>query len=125
MFRSRAQALAALGAPAVSLALTLTALPRHVKVEMTAPQRRSLPVKEKKRPWQKHYDDVIPGHNGMSPSGNVRGEVVYANYGRPEDFALLAEKGVSVKGKIVLVRYGAVFRGIKPREAAKRGPRAC
>ncbi|MFA1550943.1 M28 family peptidase [Actinomadura chokoriensis] len=95
--------------------------PRHVKVEMTAPQRRTLPVKEEKRPWQEHYDEVIPGHNGLSPSGDVRGEVVYANYGRPEDFELLAGNGVSVKDKIVLVRYGAVFRGIKPREAAKRG----
>ncbi|HEY8480526.1 MAG TPA: M28 family peptidase [Spirillospora sp.] len=107
--------------PEVRTYYAYLSLPKRVKVEMTAPQRRSLPVKEKRRPWQKHYDDVIPGHNGMSPSGNVRGEVVYANYGRPEDFALLAEKGVSVKGKIVLVRYGAVFRGIKPREAARHG----
>ncbi|WP_412518411.1 M28 family peptidase [Actinomadura madurae] len=107
--------------PEVRTYYAYLSLPRRVKVEMTAPHRRTLPVKEKKRPWQKHYDDVIPGHNGMSPSGNVRGEVVYANYGRPEDFALLAEKGVSVQGKIVLVRYGAVFRGIKPREAAERG----
>ncbi len=86
-------------------------------------RHRTLPVKEKKRPWQKHYDDVIPGHNGFSPSGNVRGEVVYANYGRPEDFALLAKNGVSVKDKIVLVRYGAVFPGssrARPPSAARR-----
>ncbi|MFD0683410.1 M28 family peptidase [Actinomadura fibrosa] len=98
--------------------------PKRVSVEMTAPRRLDLPVKEKPRPWQKHFDQVIPGHNGMSPSGDVQGEVVYANYGRPEDFDLLAESGVSVQGKIVLVRYGAVFRGIKPREAARRGARA-
>lgn len=96
-------------------------MPQHVKVEMTAPRYRDLPVKEKKRPWQRHFDEVIPSHNGFSPSGDVRGEVVYANYGRPEDFALLAERGVSVKGRIVLVRYGSVFRGIKPREAARHG----
>ncbi|GAA4241671.1 hypothetical protein GCM10022254_71430 [Actinomadura meridiana] len=95
--------------------------PERVKVEMTAPQHATLPVKEKKRPWQKHFDEVIPGHNGMSPSGNIQGEVVYANYGRPEDFALLEKNGISVKGKIVLIRYGAVFRGIKPREASRRG----
>ncbi|MGH3243883.1 MAG: M28 family peptidase [Spirillospora sp.] len=96
-------------------------MPERVKVEMTAPNRQVLPVKEKKRPWQKDFDKVIPGHNGMSPSGNVQGEVVYANYGRPEDFALLEKNGISVKGKIVLARYGAVFRGIKPREASRHG----
>ncbi|MFI0483297.1 M28 family peptidase [Actinomadura sp. 9N215] len=107
--------------PEVTTYYAYLSMPERVKVEMTAPDRRTLPVKEKKRPWQKHFDDVIPGHNGMSPSGDVRGEVVYANYGRPEDFALLEKNGVSVKGKIVLARYGAVFRGIKPREAARRG----
>ncbi|WP_242907032.1 M28 family peptidase [Actinomadura terrae] len=107
--------------PEVKTYYAYLSMPKRVKVEMTAPHRVSLPVKEKARPWQKHFEDVIPGHNGMSPSGDVRGEVVYANYGRPEDFALLAEKGVSVKGKIVLVRYGSVFRGIKPREAARHG----
>ncbi|TDD80071.1 M28 family peptidase [Actinomadura rubrisoli] len=107
--------------PQVKTYYAYLSMPKRVKVEMTAPQRRTLPVKEKPRPWQKDFDQVIPGHNGMSPSGNVRGEVVYANYGRPEDFALLAKNGVSVKGKIVLVRYGRVFRGIKPREAARRG----
>ncbi|MEV0663057.1 M28 family peptidase [Actinomadura luteofluorescens] len=107
--------------PEVRTYYAYLSMPERVKVEMTAPRRRTLPVKEKRRPWQQFYDQVIPSHNGMSPSGDVRGEVVYANYGRPEDFALLARNGVSVKGKIVLVRYGAVFRGIKPREAARHG----
>ncbi|GAA4327626.1 transferrin receptor-like dimerization domain-containing protein [Actinomadura luteofluorescens] len=109
--------------PEVRTYYAYLSMPERVKVEMTAPRRLTLPVKEKRRPWQEFYDEVIPSHNGMSPSGDVRGEVVYANYGRPEDFALLAENGVSVKGKIVLVRYGSVFRGIKPREAARRGAR--
>ncbi|MEU8304733.1 M28 family peptidase [Actinomadura sp. NPDC048955] len=109
--------------PEVRTYYAYLSMPERVKVEMTAPRRLTLPVKEKRRPWQEFYDDVVPSHNGMSPSGDVRGEVVYANYGRPEDFALLAENGVSVKGKIVLVRYGSVFRGIKPREAARRGAR--
>ncbi|WP_131741133.1 M28 family peptidase [Actinomadura roseirufa] len=107
--------------PEVKTYYVYVSRPKRVRVEITAPQRQVLPVKEKPRPWQKHFEDVIPSHNGLSPSGNVRGEVVYANYGRPEDFALLAERGVSVKGKIVLVRYGRVFRGIKPREAGRHG----
>ncbi|RKS69131.1 N-acetylated-alpha-linked acidic dipeptidase [Actinomadura pelletieri DSM 43383] len=110
--------------PEVTTYYAYLSMPKRVKVEMTAPDRVSLPVKEEKRPWQKHYDDVIPGHNGLSPSGNVRGEVVYANYGRPQDFELLEKQGVSVRGKIVLARYGAVFRGVKPREAARRGAKA-
>jgi N-acetylated-alpha-linked acidic dipeptidase len=56
---------------------------------------------------------VLPGFNGSSPSGDVTAEVVYANYGRLADFRRLVELGVSVKGKIVLVRYGGDFRGVK------------
>jgi N-acetylated-alpha-linked acidic dipeptidase len=56
---------------------------------------------------------VLPGFNGASPSGDVTAEVVYANYGRQVDFRRLTEMGVSVKGKIVLVRYGGDFRGVK------------
>ncbi|MFC4909996.1 M28 family peptidase [Actinomadura gamaensis] len=110
--------------PEVKTYYTYLSRPKRVSVEETAPQRRVLPVKEKKQPWQKFYDEVIPGYNGLSPSGNVEGEVVYANYGRPEDFALLAKNGISLKGKIVLVRYGQVFRGVKPREAGKAGAKA-
>ena len=107
--------------PEIKTYYTYLSHPKRVSVTMTAPTRQSLPVKEKPQPWQKHFEDVIPSHNGYSPSGNIEGEVVYANYGRPEDFALLAKNGVSVKGKIALIRYGAAFRGIKPREAAKAG----
>ncbi|MCP2339448.1 M20/M25/M40 family metallo-hydrolase [Actinomadura rupiterrae] len=110
--------------PEVKTYYTYLSRPKRISVEMTAPQLRVLPVKEKKQPWQKFYDDVIPGYNGLSPNGNVEGEVVYANYGRPQDFALLAKNGISLKGKIALVRYGQVFRGVKPREAAKAGAKA-
>ena len=63
-----------------------------------------------------HFQDdprVLPGFNGGSPSGDVTAEVIYANYGRLADFKQLAKLGVSVKGKIVLVRYGGDFRGVK------------
>ena len=56
---------------------------------------------------------ILPAFNGSSPSGDVTAEVVYANYGTLADFKKLAELGVSVKGKIVLVRYGGNFRGVK------------
>lgn len=64
---------------------------------------------------------ITPAFNGASPSGDVTAEVVYANYGTPADFKKLAELGVSVKGKIVLVRYGANYRGIKVYDAQREG----
>lgn len=57
--------------------------------------------------------DILPAFNGSSPSGDITADVVYANYGTQEDFKRLAGMGVSVKGKIVIVRYGANFRGVK------------
>jgi N-acetylated-alpha-linked acidic dipeptidase len=56
---------------------------------------------------------IFPAFNGSSPSGDVTGEVVYANYGSLADFKKLASLGISVKDKIVLVRYGQNFRGVK------------
>ena len=56
---------------------------------------------------------ILPAFNGSSPSGDVTGEVVYANYGDLSDFKKLASMGISIKDKIVLVRYGQNFRGVK------------
>ena len=56
---------------------------------------------------------ILPAFNGSSPSGDVTAEVVYANYGTLADFQELAKQGISVKDKIVLVRYGQNFRGVK------------
>lgn len=70
------------------------------------------------------YDDdprVVTPFNSSSPSGDVTADVVYANYGRPEDFANLDKLGISVKGKIVLVRYGANYRGVKVYIAQQKG----
>lgn len=64
---------------------------------------------------------VLPAFNGASASGDVTAEAVYANYGTLEDFQQLANLGVSVKGKIVLVRYGGNFRGVKVMLAQKYG----
>lgn len=65
--------------------------------------------------------DIFPAFNGSSPSGDVTGDVVYANYGTLDDFKKLASMGVSVKDKIVLVRYGANFRGVKVYLAQQHG----
>jgi N-acetylated-alpha-linked acidic dipeptidase len=64
--------------------------------------------------------DAFPAFHGYGVSGDVTGQVVYANYGRPEDFVALDRLGIDVKDKVVLVRYGEQFRGLKVRSAQKR-----
>jgi len=95
--------------------------PRSVSVTMTAPYRRTLANKERGFPWSDRFQDVVVGYNAYSPSGNVSGQVVYANYGLPQDYAELERLGVDVRGKIVLVRYGGSFRGVKAQQAELRG----
>lgn len=62
-----------------------------------------------------------PTVNGYSGQGDVTADVVYVNYGLIEDYAQLDSLGISVRGKIVVARYGRSFRGIKAREAEKHG----
>ncbi len=96
--------------------ISITATDPNGKVLMTGPAREHV----EGDPFQ---DDprVLTAFNGSSPSGDVTAEVVYANYGRPEDFKKLDDLGISVKGKIVLVRYGQNFRGVKVYIAQQRG----
>ena len=98
--------------------------PEQISVDMTAP-----PGVEMHGPTREHvsndpYQDdprVVMPFNGMSPSGDVEGEVVYANYGTPEDFERLDRMKIDVRGKILLVRYGQNFRGVKAFLAQERG----
>src|SRR5579864_8194153 len=82
-----------------------------------APQREHVNAPE---PFQDDPRVVMP-FNGSSPSGDAEAEVVYANYGRPEDFKKLEELKVDVRGKIVLVRYGENYRGVKAFIAQEHG----
>lgn len=69
--------------------------------------------------------EQLPTYNAFSKDGDVTGPLVYVNYGRPEDYEVLERMGVSVKGAIVLARYGASWRGIKPKVAAEHGAVGC
>ena len=71
-------------------------------------------------PFDENSRVVMP-FSGSSGSGDVTGEVVYANYGRLEDFDHLATQHIELHGKIVMVRYGANFRGVKVYIAEQRG----
>jgi N-acetylated-alpha-linked acidic dipeptidase len=107
--------------PEVRTYYTYLSSPKSIQVQMTAPRRLDLPVKEKKQPWQQAFDKVVVGYNALSPAGEATAPVVYANYGRAQDYDVLAQNGVSVKGRIVLARYGQVFRGVKTRQAYLHG----
>ncbi|XP_042226493.1 putative N-acetylated-alpha-linked acidic dipeptidase isoform X1 [Homarus americanus] len=65
--------------------------------------------------------DVLPDFNAYSAPGSVAGDVVYAHFGREEDFKALENLGVEVKGRIVMARYGEVFRGNIAATAEGRG----
>ncbi len=64
---------------------------------------------------------IVTAYHSYSPSGDVTAEAVYANLGRPEDFAYLDAHHISVRGKIVIVRYGDNYRGVKVYLAQKYG----
>jgi N-acetylated-alpha-linked acidic dipeptidase len=68
---------------------------------------------------------ITPLFNGYSASGDVTGPLVYANYGLPGDYEELKKVGVDVKGKIVIVRYGNSFRGVKAKVAQDNGAIGC
>lgn len=70
-------------------------------------------------------EDQLPTYNAYSPDGDVTGELVYVNYGIPDDYKVLDSLGIDVKGKIVIARYGRSWRGIKPKLAAERGAIGC
>jgi N-acetylated-alpha-linked acidic dipeptidase len=96
-----------------------------VRVWRTAPAARELRLAEppvagdpSSASWQ------YPTVNGYSAPGDVSGEVVFGNYGLVEDYARLDSIGVSVRGHIVVARYGHSFRGIKAREAERHGAAA-
>ena len=92
-------------------------------VEILLPRREKLPLKEAVIPEDPTAANprIIPLFNGYSPSGDVTASLVYVNYGLPPDYEALKKNGVSVKGKIVLARYGNSFRGVKAKVAEENG----
>jgi len=76
-------------------------------------------------PTSNQHDEQLPTYNAYSIDGDVTGPLVYVNYGIPEDYEKLDRLGISVKGAIVIARYGASWRGIKPKVAAEHGAVGC
>ncbi|XP_038699873.1 probable glutamate carboxypeptidase LAMP1 isoform X2 [Tripterygium wilfordii] len=115
-------------------------IPSHIasyQVLLTYPISRSLTLKPNRADPPVHFElrqeiydgdpyadvagEVLPTFHAYAKSGTVSGLVVYANYGRVEDFDTLKEMGVNVSGCIVLARYGQIFRGSIVQNAMKAG----
>ncbi len=96
-------------------------------LELITTRRQPLSVKEVAVPGDpsSSHPKISPLFNGFSASGDVTGPVVYANYGLPNDYEDLKKVGIDVKGKIVIVRYGNSFRGVKAKVAEQNGAIGC
>jgi N-acetylated-alpha-linked acidic dipeptidase len=97
------------------------------QVEVISPKPSVAKLKEPAVPHDPDTSDPnqLPTFNAYGATGDVTGEVVYANFGVPEDYDWLAKQGIDVKGKIVIARYGKSWRGIKVKVAAEHGAIAC
>lgn len=80
-------------------------------------------IKEDRTSGQK--SEQLPTYNAYSADGDVTAELVFVNRGIPADYEELERMGVSVKGKIVIAKYGGSWRGIKPKVAAEHGAVGC
>ena len=102
--------------------------PKERVLEMMAPTRFKATLEEPVvavDPTSNQKSEQLPTYNAYSIDGDVTAPVVYVNYGRPEDYDELDAAGVSVKGAIVIARYGGSFRGTKPKIAYEHGAVGC
>ncbi len=102
--------------------------PRTRLLEMTAPRRFTAALKEPPVPGDAtsgQTAEQLPLYNAYSCDGDVSGQLVYVNYGVPKDYDELERRGIDVRGRIVLARYGGSWRGIKPKVAAEHGALGC
>ncbi len=97
-------------------------------VEMTGPTKYTAKLQEPVVPGDPtsgQTKEQLPTYNAYSIDGDVTGPLVFVNYGVPADYEELARRGVSVKGAIVIAKYGGSWRGIKPKVAAEHGAIGC
>ncbi len=102
--------------------------PKVRLLEMVAPAQFTASLEEpalEEDATSRQLDEQLPVYNAYSVDGDVTGELVYVNYGVPADYEELHRRGIDVKGRIVLARYGGSWRGIKPKVAAERGAIGC
>jgi N-acetylated-alpha-linked acidic dipeptidase len=98
--------------------------PRVREVELVAPTQYTASLTEAslpEDPGTSVREHLLPPYNAFSVDGEVEGELVFVNYGLPEDYEMLERYGIDVAGKIAIAKYGMSWRGIKPKLAAEHG----
>ncbi|MFD2873063.1 transferrin receptor-like dimerization domain-containing protein [Mucilaginibacter ximonensis] len=101
--------------------------PKTRLLEMTGPTPFTASLKENPLAEDptSNQDGQLPTYNAWSADGDVTGQLVFVNYGLPDDYDMLAAMGIDVKGKIVIAKYGKSWRGIKPKVAFEHGAIGC
>ena len=102
--------------------------PKERLLEMTAPTQFRAKLEEPALavdPTSNQKSEQLPTYNAYSADGDVTGELVFVNYGLTKDYERLERLGVSVKGKIVIAKYGNSWRGVKPKVAYEHGAIGC
>lgn len=107
--------------------MVLYPTPLRTTVELIAPVKIRLggqepPVKGDETSANK---GMLPPYVVFQGDGDVTADLVYVNYGGKEDYEALARRGVSVKGRIAIARYGGGWRGLKPKLAQEHGAIGC
>ena len=101
--------------------------PKTRVLEMVSPTSYKAILKEPalKEDATSGQEGQLPTYNAYSADGDVTGEIVFVNYGLPQDYEVLDKMGIDVKGKIVIAKYGHSWRGTKPKVAQEHGAIAC
>ena len=102
--------------------------PKERAVELLEPTKFTAKLAEPSvagDPTSTQHDEQLPVYNAYSIDGDVTAPLVYVNFGTPDDYEMLDRLGISVKGAIVIARYGQSWRGIKPKVAAEHGAVGC
>lgn len=102
--------------------------PKERVLELVSPTVFHASLKEPAIPGDPTSDqsaEQLPTYNAYSADGDVTAPLVYVNYGNREDYEDLDRRGISVKGAIVIARYGHGWRGVKPKVAAEHGAVGC
>ncbi len=108
--------------------LVLFPTPKERVLEMVEPTRFTAKLQEPPLavdPTSNQQSEQLPSYNAYSIDGDVTAPLVFVNYGLPKDYEQLERMGVSVKGAIVIAKYGNSWRGIKPKVAAEHGAIGC
>lgn len=102
--------------------------PKSVSLELVAPVKFTAKLHEPAIAADRtsaNTKDALPPYNAYGADGDVTAELVYVNYGMPDDYKELERHGISVKGRIVIARYGSSWRGLKPKLAYEHGAVGC